>query len=141
MKPFPCIESTQMPFKYTYYYKIPKLWASTDSFLNYHIKASFTLLRFQIKTNIFQLVFTLVLKDAPDGLFLKARQARYVITSVFKLLRFWCSHYTYSFLFSSVFIQLRFRQLIRFAPLLGWINVNAKPKNRAKHIRFLAKTE
>ena len=61
-----------------------------------------------IKTDVFQQVF--MCKNAPDCLFLETRLARLVVVSLFKFLRFWCSSYRCAFLFSSVFIQLRFFQ-------------------------------
>ena len=86
-------------------------------------------------------MFTIVLKNAPDGPFLKARQAKHVVSSVFELLRFWCSHDRYAFLLSSVFIQVRFCQRIRLAPFLRVDECERKAKNGAKHIRFHGKTE
>ena len=93
-----------------------------------YFSSPFTLLRFKIKTDILRLVFAHVLKKASDVLFLKTRPARLCVVSVLKCLRFWCSHYRFAFLFSSVFIQLRCCQHIRFAPFLGCFDMNAKPK-------------
>ena len=99
----------------------------------------FTLLRFQMKTVIFQQVFTIVLKNTPDWLFWKTRLARLVVVSLFKFLRFWCSHYRYAFLFSSVFISAPFLSAYSFSSVFGWINVNVKPKMELNISVFMQK--
>ena len=62
-----------------------------------------------------------------------------IVLSVFEFLRFWCSHYKYAFLFSSVFVQLRSCQRIHLAPFLRWINVYEKPKTELNISVFLQK--
>ena len=56
---------------------------------------------------------------------------------VFKFFRFWCSHYGYAFLFTSIFIQLQFCQRMHLPPFLGWINVDAKPKTELNMSIFM----
>ena len=124
-------------------------------------QATFTLIRlhldpfFLLKTELFFLpvhttpfsdkdgyLFTLGLKNAPDYLFLKTRLAGLVVVSVFKFLRFWCSHYRYAFLFNLLHFHSApsvFCQRIHIALCLGRINVNAKPKTELNISVFMQK--
>ena len=101
-----------------------------------HFASPFMLLYAQMKTNIFQLVFTFVLKNTPDFLSLKARILRLVSVSVLKFRRLWCSRCKYAFSFHllscrSVFVG------VFIQPCFRLINVNEKPRAEVKKAVFM----
>ena len=96
-----------------------------------YFSSTFTLLCSQIKTDILQQAFTLVLKNVHECLFWKKTLARLVVASVFKFLRFWCSHYRSVLLH---FHSAQFLSAYSFSSV-SWVDeCERKAKNRAKHI-------
>ena len=98
----------------------------------------FTLLRFQTKTDIYQLVFTLFLKNASVFLFLTTRPSRLLILAFSNFfvfgahtteLRFCLAPFSFSSVLSS----------FSFSSALGWTNVNAKPKTELSRCVFVQK--